>query len=409
MQFIPSRNTWGDIGELFGSGLSEGYTQRSDQMAIQKAVEGLPPNASQRDILNAVMGVNTYSPEAKQTAIKNYMTSYQLGEEERKSKKAEELKELEIQGKKQQTVDKATAERKEAHALIDVIPDDTLSPQMKQNLKNNLSPASARQLLTTLCKKEKSTDSQKKELERKEVESLIDLIPDEKITAEQKQNLKANASPASARQIVTQLGKPVASEFDKVVSRKKAEDYVDLTSNVIPKLKTTMEELKEVQDLAKGQSWMSPITGYVSKRGKTMENLSFLTLDPIIKIFNPAGALAQRKLELVKDMYLVKKTDMPFQAQAKIDAEMKFANLAYKRALEKQNLYEKYKGEIPPDIEKQFDKESESIVDVMLDYDINKTEEKKSLPDPAKHQDRVITNKKTGQKMKSNGKEWVPL
>jgi hypothetical protein len=161
MQFIPSRNTWGDIGELFGSGLSEGYTQRSDQMAIQKAVEGLPPNASQRDILNAVMGVNTYSPEAKQTAIKNYMTSYQLGEEERKSKKAEELKELEIQGKKQQTVDKATAERKEAHALIDVIPDDTLSPQMKQNLKNNLSPASARQLLTTLGKKEKSTYSQK--------------------------------------------------------------------------------------------------------------------------------------------------------------------------------------------------------------------------------------------------------
>lgn len=72
-QFIPNRNTYADIGERFGAGFTEGHQTRSDEMALQKTIGSLPPDASPRQILDAITGTRTYSPEAKQNALKNYM------------------------------------------------------------------------------------------------------------------------------------------------------------------------------------------------------------------------------------------------------------------------------------------------------------------------------------------------
>lgn len=83
-------NSWSDIGERFAGGLSTGYMNRSDEMALQKAVQDLGPNASGRDIINAVTGAKTYGNESKQQFIKNLVGAKELDESIRHAKVIEE-------------------------------------------------------------------------------------------------------------------------------------------------------------------------------------------------------------------------------------------------------------------------------------------------------------------------------
>ena len=83
-------NSWSDIGERFAGGLTSGYMNRSDEMALQKAVQDLGPNASARDILNAVTGAKTYGNESKQQFIKNLVGAQELDESIRHAKVIEE-------------------------------------------------------------------------------------------------------------------------------------------------------------------------------------------------------------------------------------------------------------------------------------------------------------------------------
>lgn len=75
---VRNINNLDQAGKNFGEGLGEGYMQGSDDRAIRKAVESLPPNASYRDILNAVSGVNTFNPKSKQKAVENLIKSHDL-------------------------------------------------------------------------------------------------------------------------------------------------------------------------------------------------------------------------------------------------------------------------------------------------------------------------------------------
>lgn len=73
VQFIPANNSWQNAGQQIGAGFTEGYMNRADENAVKNAVMKLGPKASARDILNALTNVNTYSPVAKQNALKNYL------------------------------------------------------------------------------------------------------------------------------------------------------------------------------------------------------------------------------------------------------------------------------------------------------------------------------------------------
>lgn len=66
-------NPWATAAESFTRGATEGYFRQSDEMALQKAVGDLPPNAAPKDVLNAILKTKTYSPEAKQQLFKNVM------------------------------------------------------------------------------------------------------------------------------------------------------------------------------------------------------------------------------------------------------------------------------------------------------------------------------------------------
>lgn len=91
VQILPSEDFWGDIGRSVGSGAGESYLNRSDEMALQKAIGGLKPDASPQDVLNTLLNTNTYGNEAKQNILKNYLGVQQMEELKRHAKEQEEI------------------------------------------------------------------------------------------------------------------------------------------------------------------------------------------------------------------------------------------------------------------------------------------------------------------------------
>jgi hypothetical protein len=77
-------NSWGDIGERFASGLTQGYTNTADELAIRKAIEDLGPNAKAKDVLNAVANTRPYNPESKKKFTDNFLKSHGIDLEEKK-------------------------------------------------------------------------------------------------------------------------------------------------------------------------------------------------------------------------------------------------------------------------------------------------------------------------------------
>ncbi len=102
---VPKDNDWSDVFQSLGSGLSQGYMNRSDDLALQKSLQGLDPNASPRQILDAITNTKTYSPQAKQNVLKNYLGVAEFEELKRKNKAQEEINrdKNEISSNKQQS------------------------------------------------------------------------------------------------------------------------------------------------------------------------------------------------------------------------------------------------------------------------------------------------------------------
>lgn len=85
------KNTWGGIGEKFGAGLVQGYTNRADETAIQKAITALGPNASGREIIDALTKTRTYNPDSKPKFIKSILGAEKFDELKRHSKAQEDI------------------------------------------------------------------------------------------------------------------------------------------------------------------------------------------------------------------------------------------------------------------------------------------------------------------------------
>ena len=99
---------------------AEGYQTRADEMALQKAVSDLGPKASPQEVLKAITGTHTYSPAAKQNALKNYVgiaeyedakAKRQAVEEQNNIKNAQRDRALDIQ---EERLDKTAKDQKTA-------------------------------------------------------------------------------------------------------------------------------------------------------------------------------------------------------------------------------------------------------------------------------------------------------
>ena len=360
MQILPKEEGWGDTFRQVGQIAGESFTNQADERAIREAVNRLGPDASGVDIVKAITGARTYSPEAKQTAIKNYIGAKEFDETVRKSKEDIELKK--------------TAESNKIKKL----------------------------------EEEEKVKKAKKDIEAGEVKTLVDSLPD--LTDEQRAPLYNLDKKDAAKLVTSNLTKnaPSQSIFDKTVQKAAADDYVELTKT-LPLLEDAEASFKYVRGLSNklGGAIKGTLKGLAgTETAKELEAASFPLIQPIVKIFNPSGPLAQRKLEMLTKMYQIKATDFPWQREGKLKALEHFSKQALARGRERKALIEKYHGMPPKDVIEKFDKESDTMSDAMIDYDFA-GEEAPDVPAPAaEFKNKVITGP-DGQKYYSDGTRWT--
>lgn len=143
---LPKENDWGDAFSKIGGGLVEGYTQRSDEMALQNAIAGLAPDATPRQILDAVTNTKTYGQEAKRELFKNYLGASEFEEMQKKtelSKKQLEDKAAERKAKENEKLAKQEREKADTRATLTASGKYT-PKQIEEFVSSGLSPASAR-------------------------------------------------------------------------------------------------------------------------------------------------------------------------------------------------------------------------------------------------------------------------
>lgn len=364
---VPPDEDWSKAFRQLGEGMGEGYQNRSDEVALQNAITSLGENATPRQILDAITKTKTYSPESKQNLFKNYLGAAEFEEAQKSALRKEDIEKARntiMQGrniiteKKEEKKErkeylKDENERRKANAIIDQL---NLPTEQKESLKNNISIDSAEDLLKDQLKQKKS-----------------------KLTP-----------------------------FEKTVQQKNAEEYINLTKR-LPELQSNLENINYSRELADQIGPFKMIGGAMGLSGKAkeLEGISFTLIEPIVKIFNPSGPLAQQKLKMIKDKYVIKATDFPQIRRAKLDALERFGKQAYDRTKKKLELIQKYGGNPSTEAIENFDKESDTLADAMLDFDIQGEEVKdERLPSAGSFKGKTITSPE-GQKFYSDGTRWL--
>lgn len=363
-QFIPAKDDWAKAFQQIGSGVSEGFTNRADENAIRKAVEGLGPQASMKDILNTVAAVKTYSPESKQRAFQQFAKSHDIDLEGQK------FQEMKRHAQEQDSVNKARSE---------------------------------------IDKAKEAREAAKPQEDRAKVKSIVNQLD---VPDEQKQSLGESLSLGAAEGLLKDQLKPKKdnnlSPFQKKVQEKNAEEYINLNKD-IPKLETTLDDIAYARKLSDELGLIGSAAGAVNLSGKAkeLEGVSFTLMEPIVKIFNPSGPIAQQKLKTIQEKYVINPSDAPWTKKAKLDALERFAKQALNRAQQKLSLIKKHEGNPPESEIDRFDKESNTISDAMIDYDLIGEEVKDEGMPPAKDFPKKTVTSPDGQKYYSDGTKWV--
>lgn len=356
---LPAKDKWGQAGANFGEGLTEGYMNRSDEKALQKAVSELGPNPSPRDVLNAVTNTKAYSPAAKQQMLKNYLGVSQFEELQRQHDQTKELAEAKNtieENKISQSKEKQQTERTQVQTVVDQL---NLPDEQKQALGKSLSLKGAEDLLKEQLKPPKEKE--------------------EKLTP-----------------------------FERKLQEKNAEEYINL-SKEIPKIESTLGDIAYARKLSDELGVTGAALGAVGLSGKAkeLEGVSFTLMEPIVKIFNPSGPIAQQKLKMIQDKYVIKASDAPWTKKAKLDSLERFAKQALNRAQQKMDMIKKYNGNPPEKVIEEFDKESDTISDAMMDYDLQGEEANvPGMPEAKGFKGKTVTSPE-GQKFYSDGTRWV--
>lgn len=366
VQFIPARNDWADAFKSIGKGVSEGYTNRTDENAIQNAIAGLGENASAKDILNAITNTKTYSPKAKQQVLENY-----LGVE-----KFEETKRI----------------AKEQNELLKARNQIALGKEGNRAAENDQKRAATQSVVNQL---EGLDETQKEELGK---------------------SLTLNDATGLLKEQFKSKNKP--SDIDKRLREKTIDEYIDLTQE-IESLSKTNELIEDVEkDVAEMEK--SPLSSYAAgkigtKWATQLEAKSLPIIQPTLKLLAPSGPIIKAKLELAKDLLHIKATDFPWQARGKIEAAKTLNKLALTRAKDRKDVIEQ--ADFNPRNQRvlDFDNETAGMVDAVLDLDFAGKEltpkqvQDLKLPSPAKRKGRPPIRAPDGTRYISNGEKWIVM
>lgn len=121
VQFVPGRNDYGQAAQGFGEGLTQGYMHHSDEKALRNAIGGLSPNATPRDILDAITKTKTYGNEGKQRLFENYFGAEKFEELKRAAQAKEGLKELELETKAEREASKTVSPQERQAEMLNYL------------------------------------------------------------------------------------------------------------------------------------------------------------------------------------------------------------------------------------------------------------------------------------------------
>lgn len=401
VQILPQENTWAEPFKGLGQGLVQGYMQRADENAIRNAVEKLGDKASPRDILNVLTKTNTYRPEAKQEALKNYLGVNEYEQLERKARADQQVQ-----------VAKALMEQNKAEreAAIKQEKNEVERLKLAEQQRHNLSSeATETSKLAATAGKEEVKEARERERVGQILEQMEDLTP------EQREGLKGSMSLSAAEQMLKdkiKTDRDEAREFSKKLKSDAAKEYTELNKE-IPNLESTISEIDYTKKMSDDLSWFSYASGLAGLSGKSKElqNLSFVLMEPIVKIFNPSGPIAQQKLKLIQDKYTITPGDLPQIRAAKLESLYRLAKHSLIVAKKRAELIRKYEGNIPSEELISTERKSDRMMDSMINQDLSSIKELDSsvlkiLGDPTKRIGQTITNPKTKEQYYSNGIVW---
>jgi hypothetical protein len=423
-QILPRHDPWGDAFREAGDSVVKGYTNRSDENAVRKSIEALGANPAARDILNALTNTKTYSPEAKQQALSNYLGVENFEEMKRQAKESDVLNKarLGIQTR-QQEIGEQESLKKNAFQEREFAADQKLKNEKLELEKRQLDlhekglSAKERELKDAQLMKEQH-EFDKAQNERQEVARIVDQLD---VPPEQKQALLNASKPAVEDLLKTQIkatqerkhAPDKLSPLEKKIQEKHAEDYIELQKE-IPELRTNAENIDYAQDIANKMTLVGTAGSYfgLSALGKELEGVSFPLIKPIVKMFNPSGPIAQQKLKNIENKYFIHGSDLPWVKQAKIDALRRINQQALQRAEARMKLYTEYGYNPPKEVLENFQKENDTILDAIEDYDVLGTRaEPTDLPteifkDAASYKGQEIRSPE-GKLFYSDGNTWI--
>lgn len=362
VQIVPPDADWSKAFRNIGAGVSQGYMNRADENAIQSAIEGLGENPEPRALLNAVMGVNTYSPESKQRAMQNLMGVEQFEESRKVHQQQQEQKQAEL--------------RLEAH---------------KANIEQ--------------MRKDKDLEER-----AQRAQSLVSMIPG--LSEEQIEQLKENigSDDKTAKDLyVSQLAKEgKMSDVDKIIAKRNVTSYLDAKEK-LPVLEDYANNIELAQELSDGIGVAGAITNkfFNTEAGKKLHDIGIVLTKAPVEIFNPTGPIATRKFEVLLKEFGISPGDFPWVRNAKLAVLRRLNEQAIGRQQKKIEMYEQYGGNPPKDVLEKFSEESQQMFDSIVEG------EKKDLSaisksNPKDAPNKIITSP-DGQKYYSDGKSWQKL
>lgn len=314
---------YGDLGRAIGGNFSEGYKSRADEMALQKVIGGLPENAEPQQILEAILGANTYGAQAKEKVLKQYG---------------------EMQSLKQQRA------------------------QLAESSRANIA---------------REEETQRANMAREGIELA-----------------KANT--------------PETSDWDKGLVKANVKRLTKAYDDVAI-AKQSLGRLDKLRGLAEGLKGVSGYwkTWWRSAEAAELKADGFTALQPVIKIFNPSGVLAQKKLQTLEERYAIKDTDWYSTTMGKIKALELMARDAETLNMQWIKLLTEYKGNPPPEKIAEFAGLNESIVDAYADADPESFSKEPVKAKSRKASDykegTILKDPKTGNKRKVVDGKWVAV
>lgn len=154
------------------------------------------------------------------------------------------------------------------------------------------------------------------------------------------------------------------SPFEKAKQTAAAKKYIELQDKLAG-TEAYEDSLSRLRQLTDESSWLgrnlSSLIG--GELASEISTLGASVIDPMIKLYNPAGTLPQAKLEWIRKTFAINPKERGSTIKGKMATLERMNRHAQEKSRHLLQLYEEYDGAPPTSALKEIDRESEKFID----------------------------------------------